>query len=56
MFPEANKCPLYSTKKTYKKDRYNRDDTITKSIATHFHNINKTYIGLFIDIPLGYIV
>ena len=55
MFPAANKCPLYPTK-TYKNYLYNREDIMTKIIATHIHNINETFIGIFIDISLGYII
>ena len=28
---------------------------MTKIIATHFRNINETFIGIFIGIPLRYI-
>ena len=49
MFPEANKCPVYSTKNV-KFYRHNREDTMTKIIANHIRNINERFIG----IPLRY--
>ena len=52
MFPEANKCQ----QKTCKNYPYNREDTMTKTIATHIRNISETFIGIFMGIPLGYTV
>ena len=52
MFSKANKCPLYSTKKNH----YIREDTKTKIIATDIRNTSETFIGIFMDIPLGYII
>ena len=41
---------------TYKNSHHNRKDTMTKIIATHIHNINETFIGIFMGILLIYIV
>ena len=50
------KRPSIFNNKLIKIDHYNRENTMTKIIATHTWNINKTFIGIFIDMPLGYIV
>ena len=55
MFPEANKCKLYSTN-SYENYRYNCEGTMTKTIATRIRNINKTFIDISMGIPLGYII
>ena len=55
MFPEANKCSLYSTK-TYKNYHFIREDTMTKIISTYIRNTNETFIGIYIGMSLGYIV
>ena len=56
MLPEANKCPLHSTKKLINKNyHYNREDVMTKIIGTPIRNVNETLIGIFARIPLVYL-
>ena len=47
---------IYLKKKIFENYRYNREDTATKIVTTHIRNINETFIGIFIDIALRYIV
>ena len=55
MFPEINKCPLYSIK-SFLYYHYNCEDNMNKFIATHIRNRKETFIGIFMGMPLGCIV
>ena len=56
MFSEANINTLHIQQKKVKKYHYNREDTMSSIFATHIGNVNETFIGIFMGIPLGYIV
>ena len=36
--------------------RKNSEDTVIKIIATHNCKINETFIGIFMSLPIGYIL
>ena len=51
MFPEVNKCALYSTNKNYKDDHYNCGDIMTKFNVSHIY---QAFIDILMGMALGY--
>ena len=47
---------LYIRQQTMKNNGYNREDTMNKNINTYIYDTNETFISIFMDIRLGYIV
>ena len=55
MFLEVNICTQFQ-QKTCKNYHNNREDTVTILISIYIRNIYEIFIGIFISIPLQYIV